>query len=157
MSIAAAPSERLLGAVAAVTGGAPGEADAAGLPRAPGAYLLLIGLARPLPLKLPSLPSAVLPAGWYLYGGSARGPGGIRARLSRHLARHGRLHWHVDHLTAAAASLRGFPVPGGDECALLRDVYRRAAVEIPVPGFGSSDCRRCKSHLLLAVAPRDLP
>jgi Uri superfamily endonuclease len=40
-----------------------------------------------------------LPAGRYLYCGSDKGPGGLKARLSRHF-RHGKsVRWHVDQLT----------------------------------------------------------
>jgi Uri superfamily endonuclease len=128
----------------------PGRRDAAGLPAAPGAYLLLIALAEPLELEIRSLGHATLAPGRYLYAGSARGPGGIRARVSRHFRKEKARHWHVDHLTAVAAELTAFPVPDGSECALveavLADGWRTA-----LPGFGSSDCRRCAGHLL---APR---
>ncbi|MCY4547764.1 MAG: hypothetical protein OXC28_05300 [Defluviicoccus sp.] len=49
------------------------------LPDAPGAYALILRLARETRLDIRTLGRPVLPAGLYLYAGSARGPGGIRA------------------------------------------------------------------------------
>jgi Uri superfamily endonuclease len=36
-------------------------------------------------------------------------------------------------------------VPGGNECDLVAGL---AHLPIPLTGFGSSDCGRCRSHLL---------
>lgn len=123
--------------------------DPAELPNRPGAYLLLIHLPRALPLRISTLAEAVLPAGSYVYAGSARGPGGIRARTARHLRRGKRLHWHIDRLTEAAACW-AFAVPGGRECELVQDLLARPDYEVALAGFGSSDCRHCVSHLLTA-------
>ncbi len=35
--------------------------------------------------------------------------------------------------------------PGGGECAIVAAL---ADLPVPLPGFGSTDCRRCVSHLL---------
>jgi Uri superfamily endonuclease len=118
------------------------------LPAQSGAYLLLIRLAAPLPLEITSLGAAVLPAGCYVYAGSARGPGGIRARAGRHLRRGKRLHWHIDRVSEAAAACWAFAVPDGRECALVHALLARPAYQVALTGFGSSDCRRCASHLL---------
>ncbi len=67
--------------------GAHCTADAASLPAARGAYLLLMTIARPLSLRIRTLTPVVLPPGWYVYAGYARGRGGIRARVKRHLRR----------------------------------------------------------------------
>jgi len=53
----------------------------------PGAYLLLMTIARPLSLRIRTLTPVVLPPGWYVYAGNARGRGGMRARVKRHLRR----------------------------------------------------------------------
>jgi len=131
---------------------------AAGLPDAaaeapdlPGAYLLLMELARPAVLSIPRFAGTALPAGWYVYAGSANGPGGLRARVARHLRRHKRIHWHVDHLTAGAAAA-ALCYPGGDECDLVATLAGEPAFTLPLPGFGSTDSRRCASHLLRRAA-----
>jgi len=118
---------------------------AALLPAAGGAYLLLLRLDRPVRLP-PKFRGATLPPGLYLYCGSARGRGGIRARALRHLRGAGRMHWHVDHLTRAATISGIAPLSGGLECALARALLETGA-RVPVRGFGSSDCRRCPAHL----------
>ncbi len=115
-------------------------------PAAAGAYVLALRLARPLAVAIGGR-RATLPPGLYLYAGSARGPGGIRARAARHLRRRKRRHWHVDQLTGAASEIAVLPVVGGDECALMRDILALPGARVPVPGFGSSDCARCAAHL----------
>ena len=50
----------------------------------------------------------------------------------------------------AAAALWAFPAPGARECDLLRALLGRPGFAPAVPGFGSSDCRSCPSHLLAA-------
>ncbi len=121
--------------------------SAAALPAKPGAYLLLVRLTKPLPLRLSTLGAAVLPAGRYVYAGNARGPGGIRARVARHLRHSKRQHWHIDHLTEVA-DCWAFAVPGGRECDLVQSLLAQPGYEVAITGFGSSDCRRCASHLL---------
>ncbi len=116
----------------------------------PGAYLILIELTDAVFPSIASLSMAELPAGHYVYAGSARGPGGLRARIARHLRRGKRRHWHVDHLTEEAQSLTAFPVPGGSECKLVQSLVESGRYHQPLPGFGSSDCRHCVSHLLEA-------
>ena len=118
---------------------------AATLPATTGAYLLIVRLRDPLLLTLPGRPQITLSAGRYLYSGSARGPGGVRARVGRHMRRDKRQRWHIDRLTSAGRVIGCWVFPDGDECALIA---RLAALPVPVPGFGSSDCPRCRSHLL---------
>jgi Uri superfamily endonuclease len=116
----------------------------------PGAYLIQIEITDAIFLSIASLPKAELSAGHYVYAGSARGPGGLRARIARHLRRGKRRHWHIDHLTEEARSLFAFPVPGGSECKLVQSLVESGHYHQPLPGFGSSDCRHCVSHLLEA-------
>ncbi|WP_245913437.1 GIY-YIG nuclease family protein [Caenispirillum bisanense] len=126
------------------------------LPAAPGAYALLIRLPRRCPLPPRFGPSAALPAGRYLYLGSARGGGGIRARCTRHMAADKTLRWHVDWLTTQpGTTVRAAPFPGGDECALTARALAAGATA-PVPGLGASDCPRCAAHLLHLPAALDL-
>lgn len=120
------------------------------LPPVPGAYVLRMafGFSVPLPPRFAASGTGTLAPGIYLYCGSARGSGGLRARCGRHLAAEKPRRWHVDWLTTVAANTAVWPVEGGDECA-LRDLLTGAGASVAVPGFGSSDCRRCPSHLLL--------
>lgn len=90
--------------------------------------------------------------GAYVYCGSANGPGGLRARLARHLRADKRRHWHIDHLLAAARVDDLVALPGGNECDLVARFAAVVGNNFPVPGFGSSDCRRCRAHLLAVPA-----
>ena len=116
----------------------------------PGAYVLLLILDRAV--ELPARLGGVLSAGRYVYCGSARGPGGLRARVGRHLKKDKTIRWHVDRLTLAAASVRVWATLGPGECALRAALQDIAGVSVPVPGFGASDCAVCPAHLL-ALAP----
>ena len=118
------------------------------LPSAVGAYLLTIDLPAAVPLRFGRQPATVLPAGRYVYCGSAYGPGGLRARVGRHLRRDKPIRWHVDRLTAAGRVVEVLTVPDGDECDLFAAVSNVPNAAVPLPGFGSSDCRRCPAHLL---------
>ena len=122
------------------------------VPPVPGAYLLSIELAVPLALDIPRLGAATLAPGRYAYCGSAHGPGGLRARIGRHLRRDKSSHWHVDRLTAAGRVTGVRAVPGGNECDLLRELLDRPGTSVPVAGFGSSDCRACPAHLVMLPA-----
>ncbi|MFQ6014179.1 MAG: DUF123 domain-containing protein [Anaerolineae bacterium] len=83
-----------------------------------------------------------------MYVGSALGPGGLTARLTRHLHRNKALHWHIDHLLQCARLLEIWAIvsPERLECRWATVVRQLYGATSPVPGFGSSDCR-CPSHL----------
>ena len=143
---------RLLAPLARDSAGAAFVTDPASLPSGAGAYVLVIDLARPCALPIPAPAPATLDAGRYFYVGSARGPGGIRARVARHMRRGKALCWHVDHLTEAADVAGALALPGGAECAALAVLLALPGVTVAAPGFGSSDCARCPAHLLAAPA-----
>ena len=118
------------------------------LPTVPGAYILWMELTDRCKLEIARLGNPRLPAGYYAYCGSARGPGGMRARVARHLRATKSLHWHIDHLTVTASVSAVSVAPDGLECAMVDWLLSEPDVSIPVPAFGSSDCRRCPAHLL---------
>src|SRR6516164_5013557 len=81
-------------------------------PTLPGAYVLIIELAASIQIPLPRKPKSILQAGRYLYCGSAKGSGGIRARLSRHMRSSKVIHWHVDLLADAGWVTGAWIFPG---------------------------------------------
>lgn len=123
------------------------HATAETIPATAGAYVLAVVL---------EAPAASLPVGRYLYCGSAKGPGGLRARLARHLRKGKSVRWHIDRLTEAGRALGAWTFPGGDECALAASLAA-AGFPAPLPGFGSSDCRTCVSHLFAWPENAPLP
>lgn len=106
-------------------------------------YQLLIRVSGPIRVRIGRLGTFDLPAGLYVYTGSAkRNP---EARIARHLAGGKRLHWHIDYLLAASGcsvvEVRRHAEP---EC----EVNRQTAGRILIPRFGATDCRAgCGSHL----------
>ena len=102
----------------------------AALPAAPGAYALLLALPRAVaaPERLGDAP---LGPGLYVYAGSARGPGGIRARVARHARRGKPRHWHVDRLTEAGRVTAAVAIPEGRECAIVETLRNRPGVGFP--------------------------
>lgn len=117
------------------------------LPTGPGTYALLLAVPERSRLDVGRLGRLDFDAPFYLYTGSARGPGGLAARLGHHLRPAARPHWHIDLLRRAAAVQEVWFTcdPRRLEChwASAAGSLRDAA---PVPGFGASDCR-CRSHL----------
>jgi len=106
-------------------------------------YQLIIEVGRDLELEVGALGRCRFPAGTYVYTGSARR--NLEARVRRHLRRDKSLRWHIDYLLLAPdvriVEVQFSKLP---ECQL----NARNGGEIPVPGFGASDCRRgCGSHL----------
>jgi len=122
--------------------------QSASFPAEPGTYLLLIRLSRTVSILPGRLGRAVLVPGIYAYVGSAQGPGGLAARLTRHLRPDKRPHWHVDALTTAAPVSVVWWVASADrlECQWSGLLQALLGIEEPVPGFGASDCR-CRTHL----------
>jgi Uri superfamily endonuclease len=122
------------------------------LPRHKGSYVLLLELSTPLTLTVGRLGTLDFGSGLYAYTGSARGPGGLAARLGRHLKRAKRSHWHIDYLRLEAPVVAiwagwGRASAGLTECRLADRLERTLPFQRPFKGFGSSDCT-CSSHLL---------
>ncbi len=129
-------------------------------PALPGAYILFIQVHAALEIAPGALAKSTLPAGLYAYVGSARGPGGLRARLTRHMRPDRRIHWHVDHLTRRAPVVAVLPLPGSErsECGCLKSLLAIEGVSVPVRGFGSTDCRAgCPAHLVRLPDEISLP
>ena len=119
-----------------------------------GTYVLVLASPQTVRVAVGKRLRVTLDEGYSLYVGSAFGPGGLEARLRRHLRGVGRQHWHVDYLRAATTFV-GAVVEYGDE---RREHQWAAELEAcgdyaTIPGFGCSDCR-CSTHLFHAsVAP----
>ena len=128
-----------------------GSERAGEIPAHPGAYLLLVSLDKTVPFNRPKVGSIDVTSGSYVYSGSARGPGGLRSRLKRHFARQKAIHWHVDQLTVAAKQVGALVSYDISECELVDLLTKTGAFRSAIDGFGSSDCRRCTSHLLIPL------
>jgi len=95
--------------------------------------------------------------GYYIYVGSALGPGGVLARVSRHCREQKTRHWHIDYL-------REFTIPAtvwySYSPTRLEHRWADAVAKLnntePVKGFGCSDCS-CNSHLFFSASEPELP
>jgi Uri superfamily endonuclease len=116
-----------------------------------GAYVLVLRLKKAIHIELPRVVSDQVMPGWYIYAGSARGRGGVRARVQRHFRHDKTTHWHIDRLTVHAVEMAALAVADGQECELVDSLLNSHRFEVAVPGFGSTDCSRCESHLLTII------
>ncbi len=116
----------------------------------PGTYALLLALQAPAELQIGRLGRIRFDSPFYLYFGSAFGPGGLKARIRHHLQPARRVHWHIDYLRHKADILGVWYSPDRArlECTWANAALAHRSVS-PVSRFGSSDCR-CQSHLLAA-------
>jgi Uri superfamily endonuclease len=127
--------------------------DDLSLPDGPGTYVLWVRLTGRMTVQVGKLGTITLPHGMYAYVGSARGPGGLRARLQRHLRPDKPIHWHIDAVTALVPvqAIWFESSPERLECRWARTLAALPDIATPFPGFGSSDCR-CRSHFLAVPA-----
>lgn len=89
--------------------------------------------------------------GYYIYVGSAFGPGGLLARVSRHCRDRKNKHWHIDYLREFTNLLS---VWYSYSPVRLEHRWAEALAGMketePVKGFGCSDCN-CESHLFFVA------
>lgn len=118
------------------------------IPPQPGTYVLWLALGQGMEIQVGRLGRFFFPAGILAYVGSARGPGGLRARLGRHLRSPRPAVWHIDALQAAARPIGAWFVEGRNrkECIWATALGALPGASIPALGFGASDCR-CPAHL----------
>ncbi len=115
-----------------------------------GAYQLIINIKKEIKVKIGSLGQCRFPAGKYVYTGSAMR--GLEKRVQRHQRKDKKQHWHIDFLLAddnvEIIDIKKFPSKKKIECELNGELLNRQNSEVPVKGFGSSDCRECPAHLI---------
>lgn len=118
-----------------------------------GTYLLILRLDRDIDgLPVGKLGVLDFPAGYYLYVGSAFGPGGLPARLAYHARREkARPHWHIDYLRKHGRLEEAWCVACAERLERLwvDALSATPAVQPVAPGFGASDSPR-KSHLFFS-------
>jgi Uri superfamily endonuclease len=113
-----------------------------------GTYALVMRAEAQKVVQVGCLGSLEFAPGYYVYVGSAFGPGGVHARVRHHRKIADRPRWHIDYLRLHA---RVEKVWFSYDSA--RREHQWAAVmaqamrgSIPLSGFGASDCG-CASHL----------
>lgn len=115
-----------------------------------GTYVLLLSLAAAL-VRVGRLGEFAFPAGYYAYVGSALGPGGLQARIRRHMRPTKRKHWHIDyllpHCTVVDVLVRRHDASHRLECEWAQALLTYPDARVIAPRFGASDCR-CPAHLI---------
>jgi Uri superfamily endonuclease len=120
-----------------------------------GTYALILSCSTTGLLQVGRLAAIQLEPGYYVYLGSALGPGGLRARIAHHQKRTQHPHWHIDYLRLRASL---------HSVWFSYDVRRRehewahAIQTMPsaaawVPGFGTSDVAVNRIFTFSRVAP----
>lgn len=120
-----------------------------------GIYLLNICLKKDYVIKTGALGKIKYKKGYYFYIGSAQR--NLKARIKRHLSNDKKFHWHIDYLLDNAKIVE-YVILNAEkslECSLYQSLKGDKDFEVPIKGFGSSDCK-CKSHLLYSKEKVDL-
>ncbi|NPA99513.1 MAG: DUF123 domain-containing protein [Crenarchaeota archaeon] len=115
-----------------------------------GVYLLIIEIIKPLTIMIKKR-NYELKKTHLIYVGSAHGPGGLSARISRHLKTNKKVHWHIDQVTSSKhAMIKAvclLPMAPRNYESIISS--RLADALEYVPGFGSTDKPEDKSHLFI--------
>jgi len=114
----------------------------------PGTYAIVLEPNGERSIKIGKLGMLRVQAGYYIYVGSAFGPGGLSARIAHHKRQSQRPRWHIDYLrtTTKICEVWYTHDPGPREHQWAESLAGIKGVTAPFPGFGSSDCN-CLAHL----------
>lgn len=126
------------------------------LPSGPGTYILVFRCRAARRIDVGRLGRMALRPGYYLYVGSAFGPGGLRARVMRHCRMEKPRRWHIDYLRPSVETIEVWfsQNPERMEHSWADLLARDGLLTTPLHGFGSGDCR-CRSHLFFSsLRPR---
>ena len=117
------------------------------IPSAPGTYALILQAEREQAIRVGKSGSLTIRPGWYVYIGSAFGPGGLSARINRHVKKRKKFRWHIDYLRARVTLIDVWYTTSARkmECRWAGLFGQLKGAEI-ITGFGASDCK-CRSHL----------
>ena len=115
-----------------------------------GSYHIIIKLEEDTRISIGALGDILFRQGYYVYTGSAMK--NLQQRTERHLNKTKKLKWHIDHFLNNE-NVRILDIIKNkslikEECDRNQNIMGLPGAEIPVVGFGSSDCRECPSHLV---------
>ncbi len=118
------------------------------LPASPGTYILILEASVRRRVRIGARGTVELEPGFYAYVGSARGPGGLAARLAHHRRRTRSPHWHIDYLRRHTAFREVWLAQSAAEWEhhWAEVLGSSPSASIPLARFGASDCG-CRSHL----------
>ncbi|MGQ9818379.1 MAG: GIY-YIG nuclease family protein [Candidatus Kapaibacteriales bacterium] len=116
-----------------------------------GLYQLYIVVSKPTKITLTKFGDIIFPKGLYIYTGSAKK--NLLQRINRHLkTKEKKTHWHIDFLLTSEQTkiirIKIIRNRKQNECKINLQTQKDLNGKIIIEGFGSSDCNKCKSHLL---------
>jgi len=105
-------------------------------------------------VRVGALGDVSIEPGYLIYVGSAFGPGGLRARVSRHARLKKKTHWHIDYLRPhlSLTEVWWSTAPQNREHAWAERLTRDC--NPAHPRFGASDCN-CRTHLFFSAGRPD--
>lgn len=122
----------------------------------PGTYALVLKSNTTTTIQIGRWGYLKINPGYYIYIGSAFGPGGVSSRVSRHCRLSKSKHWHIDYLREFTKPLFAFY---SDEPVRLEHEWANALNNVKgissISGFGCSDCH-CESHLFFTAKKPEL-
>jgi Uri superfamily endonuclease len=117
----------------------------------PGSYVLVLRSRTSSNTQIGRWGRLDIQPGYYIYVGSAFGPGGVLARVSRHCRENKSKRWHIDYLREWVSP---FSVWCSYDSVHLEHRWAQALAKLPeltsIKGFGCSDCN-CESHLFFTT------
>ncbi len=116
-----------------------------------GVYQITIQIKKKTEIKIGKLGQFTFEPGTYIYTGRAKK--GLQKRIQRHIRKEKRCFWHIDYLLQSKyAEITDIIITSDNyesECTQNRNIQNHDT-QIPINGFGSSDCKNhCKAHLVL--------
>lgn len=113
----------------------------------PGTYALILQSHSNQTIQIGRWGQLALQPGYYIYVGSVFGPGGVQARVTRHLGADKPKHWHIDYLREHVTHVETWISYDANHLEHKWAGICSEMVEMaPITGFGCSDCK-CQSHL----------
>jgi Uri superfamily endonuclease len=114
----------------------------------PGTYALVLKSSSDPEVEVGKLGRLHVRPGFYVYVGSAFGPGGLKARIAHHMKISTRPHWHIDYLRSILLLNEAWYTYAAErnEHQWADTFSSLRGATIPMTGFGASDCS-CISHL----------
>ncbi len=114
-----------------------------------GIYQLIIKVNKPIKIEVGKLGLIYFDKGIYIYTGSAKI--NLAKRIKRHLSAEKKIYWHIDYLltnqNVKIIKILIFTNSKITECKINHSAYEVCSKESYLKGFGSSDCKECRSHL----------
>ncbi|RSK27306.1 GIY-YIG nuclease family protein [Bacillus sp. HMF5848] len=109
-------------------------------------YAVYIHINKDMKIVVGKLGECFFKKGTYIYVGSAKR--NIKARINRHIMQDKKLRWHIDYLRKYGSINKIVTYDSSlSECERCIQILEKYKGELPIKGFGSSDCK-CNSHLI---------